>query len=190
MTLDTATAQAQVLDAADELFYERGVQVVGMDAIRAASGVSLKRVYQLFPAKDRLVEAYLERRGRQWLSMMSEAVAPHDDPRERILAVFDALHGWFLERNYRGCSFINSFGELGAVSPRVAELAHDHKAGFRQFLLELATTAGAPDPGRLADHLNLLAEGAITTAAISGSAEPALRGREGAELLLDAALPR
>ncbi len=44
MTIDTATAQQQVLDAADALFYERGVQAVGMDAIRSASGVSLKRL--------------------------------------------------------------------------------------------------------------------------------------------------
>lgn len=189
MKLDTATAQARVLDAADALFYERGVQAVGMDAIRAASGVSLKRLYQLFPAKDRLVEAYLERRDLQWRKMLSEAVDAHDEPREKILAVFDGLHGWFLQRGYRGCSFVNSFGELGGISPRVAELAHDHQAGFHRYLTDLATTAGASDPGRLADHLILLSEGAITTSAISGSPDPAHRAKEVAELLLDAALP-
>ena len=38
MTIDTAAAQQQVLEAADALFYERGVQAVGMDAIRTAWG--------------------------------------------------------------------------------------------------------------------------------------------------------
>jgi len=189
MALDTATAQQQVLDAADALFYERGVQAVGMDAIRSASGVSLKRLYQLFPSKDRLIEAYLDRRDALWKSMLAEHVDAASDPRARILAVFDFLHDWFLQRDYRGCAFINSFGELGAVSPRVAQLALEHKEGFRQALGGLATAAGASDPDQLADHLILLSEGAITRSAISGSPDPAVRAREAAVLLLDASLP-
>ena len=76
--------------------------------------------------------------------------------------MFDFLDDWFRQRDYRGCAFINSFGELGTVSPRVAELALEHKEGFRQALTQLSTAAGAPDPERLADHLILLSEGAIT----------------------------
>ncbi|WP_432948593.1 TetR/AcrR family transcriptional regulator [Kribbella sp. CA-253562] len=189
MAIDTATAQRQVLDAADALFYERGVQSVGMDAIRTASGVSLKRLYQLFPSKDALIEAYLHQRDQQWKDMLAEHVDAATDPRERILAVFEFLHTWFTQRDFRGCAFINSFGELGAVSPRVAELAQEHKAGFRQALTELAEAAGAPDPQQLADHLILLSEGAITTSAISGSAEPARHAREAAVLLMQASLP-
>ena len=51
--MDPQTAKARVLDAAEELFYGRGVQDVGMDEIRSASGVSLKRLYRLFPAKTK-----------------------------------------------------------------------------------------------------------------------------------------
>ncbi|MEU8226053.1 TetR/AcrR family transcriptional regulator [Kribbella sp. NPDC048915] len=186
MVLDTADAQQKVLDAADALFYERGVQSVGMDAIRAASGVSLKRLYQLFPSKDALIEAYLHRRDELWQSMLAEHVDAQTDPRERILAVFDFLYAWSSQRDYRGCAFINTFGELGAVSPQVAELASKHKEGFRQALTRLAHEAGAADPERLADHLILLSEGAITRSAISGSADPAVRAREAATMILDA----
>ncbi|MEV6286663.1 TetR/AcrR family transcriptional regulator [Kribbella sp. NPDC051770] len=189
MAIDTATAQRQVLDAADALFYERGVQSVGMDAIRTASGVSLKRLYQLFPSKDALIEAYLHQRDQQWKTMLAEHVDAATEPREKILAVFDFLHSWFTQKDFRGCAFINSFGELGAVSPKVAELAQEHKAGFRQALADLAAAAGAADPQQLADHLILLSEGAITTSAISGSAAPATRAREAAELLMQLALP-
>ncbi|MFF0345353.1 TetR/AcrR family transcriptional regulator [Kribbella sp. NPDC004875] len=188
MALDTMTAQQQVLDAADALFYERGVQAVGMDAIRAASGVSLKRLYQLFTSKDELIEAYLDRREILWQTMLGDHVDAQTDPRRRILAVFDFLYSWSSQRDYRGCAFINAFGELGAVSPRVAEMASRHKEGFRQVLSRLAREAGAEDPDRLADHLILLSEGAITRAAISGSADPALRAREAATLILDASL--
>ncbi|NIK60897.1 TetR/AcrR family transcriptional regulator [Kribbella shirazensis] len=187
-TVDTETAQRLVLDAADALFYERGVQSVGMDAIRAASGVSLKRLYQLFPSKDKLIEAYLDRRDALWKSMLAEHVEAATDPRARILAVFDFLYDWFQQRDYRGCAFINSFGELGSVSPRVAELALEHKEGFRLALVELAAEAGAGDPEQLADHLILLSEGAITRSAISGSSAPAVRAREAATMILDASL--
>ncbi|MEV6417655.1 TetR/AcrR family transcriptional regulator [Kribbella sp. NPDC051718] len=189
MTIDTATAQQQVLDAADALFYERGVQAVGMDAIRTASGVSLKRLYQLFPSKDHLIEAYLHKRDLQWKSMLAEHVDAETDPRERILAVFDFLDDWFQEKSFRGCAFINSFGELGTVSPAVAELARKHKAGFRDALAELSEAAGAKDPQRLADYLILLSEGAITTSVFTESAAPATRAREAAELLMAANLP-
>ncbi|WP_432074630.1 hypothetical protein [Streptomyces wuyuanensis] len=33
-----------------------------MDAVRSASGVTLRRLYQAFPSKGALVEAYLLRR--------------------------------------------------------------------------------------------------------------------------------
>lgn len=187
-TVGTETARRQVLDAADALFYERGVQAVGMDAIRAASGVSLKRLYQLFPSKEKLIEAYLDHRDALWKSMLAEHVEAATEPRARILAVFDFLYDWFQQRDYRGCAFINSFGELGSVSPRVAELALEHKEGFRRALAELAAEAGADDPEALADHLILLSEGAITRSAISGSAAPAVRAREAATMILDASL--
>ncbi|MDT7748244.1 MAG: hypothetical protein QOD96_1906, partial [Pseudonocardiales bacterium] len=38
--MDRETAQLQLLDAAEDLFYGRGIQSVGMDEIRAASGIS------------------------------------------------------------------------------------------------------------------------------------------------------
>ncbi len=180
--LDRDTAQEQVLSAAEELFYSQGIQAVGMDAVRNASGVSLKRLYQLFPSKDTLVLHFLQRRDRQWRRALARYVEGHDAPDERILAVFDWLHQWFAEPGYRGCAFINSFGELGAVSAEVAEQARGHKKAFRDYLATLVAAAGRP--AELTDHLALLAEGAITTAAITGTPEPAHQALEAARLLM------
>jgi len=99
----------------------------------------------------------------------------------RVLAVFDWLHTWFSEPDFRGCAWVNCFGELG--SPAVTRLARDHKAGFRRDLRVLVRAAGRP--ASLADHLLLLAEGAITTAAISGSPLPARQAKTAARLLLN-----
>jgi AcrR family transcriptional regulator len=183
--MDRETAEAHALDAAEELFYSRGIQAVGMDDIRNASGVSLKRLYQLFPAKEQLVTAFLQRRDLRWRQRLADHVDTYGTPDERVLAVFDWLYGWFGEPGYRGCAWINSFGELGATSIAVAEQARNHKAAFKAYLDGLVDDAGLPSS--FADHLLLLAEGAMVTAAITGSPQPAHHAKAAVQLLLNSA---
>ncbi|MDO0938696.1 TetR/AcrR family transcriptional regulator [Streptomyces sp. DG2A-72] len=180
--MDSAVAREQALDAAEELFYGRGIQSVGMDDIRGASGVSLKRLYQLFPAKEQLVEAYLERRDVRWRRLLAEFVTGHEDPEQRILAVFDWLERWFGEPGFRGCAWINSYGELGATSTRVAERVRAHKEAFQDYVGGLVADAGRDSA--FASAVYLLAEGAMVTAGITGSTAPAAQAREAVRLLL------
>jgi AcrR family transcriptional regulator len=184
--LDDDTARSRVLDAADRLFYERGIQAVGMDALRAESGVSLKRLYRLFPSKESIVAQVLLRRHDSWNAWVRDATQAADTPRDRLLAIYDMLAGWFDHKDFRGCFFINSFGELGGVSQRVAEIVREHKAQFQATVAELVAEAGAPP--ELAPRLAILAEGAQTTAAIAGTADAAAQAREAAEILIDDAL--
>ncbi|MEU1406563.1 TetR/AcrR family transcriptional regulator [Streptomyces sp. NPDC005728] len=183
--MDSEVAREQALDAAEGLFYARGIQSVGMDALRGASGVSLKRLYQLFPAKEQLVEAYLARRDARWRGRLAEHVAGQPDPQERIPAVFDWLEEWFGEDGFRGCAWINAYGELGATSDRVAEQVRTHKEAFRSYLATLVADAGLP--AALTGPLFLLAEGAMVTAGVTGSAQPAAEARAAARVLVSAA---
>ncbi|MEU1818568.1 TetR/AcrR family transcriptional regulator [Streptomyces roseifaciens] len=184
--MDIAEADGRLLDAAESLFYEHGVQAVGMDRIRAASGVSLKRLYQRFPSKEVLVEAYLRRRDERWRGALAAYVATCPVA-ARPLAVFDWLEEWFGEPDFRGCAFINAYGELGTGSPAVAEAVRDHKAEVLRYLTGLVRAAGVPEPGPVAGQLAVLADGAITTAAVTGTPGAARRAREAAAVLLEAA---
>ncbi|MFC5145993.1 TetR/AcrR family transcriptional regulator [Streptomyces aureoversilis] len=185
--MDIAEADGRLLDAAESLFYEHGVQAVGMDRIRAASGVSLKRLYQRFPSKEVLVEAYLRRRDERWRGALAAYVAACPSVAARPLAVFDWLEEWFGEPDFRGCAFINAYGELGTGSPAVAEAVRDHKAEVLRYLTGLVRDAGVPEPGPVAEQLAVLTDGAITTAAVTGAPGAARRGREAAAVLLEAA---
>ncbi|MCS0636776.1 TetR/AcrR family transcriptional regulator [Streptomyces sp. LP05-1] len=180
---DETAIRTQVLDAAEELFYGRGIQAVGMDAVRSASGVTLRRLYQLFPSKGELVEAYLLRRDRRWREELAAAVdRAGGSAADRVLAVFDWLDRWFAAPDFRGCAFVNAFGELGGTAPEVAAAARHHKDALRGYLAGLTVEAGAT--AATGDHIALLAEGAITLAAVSGAPSPARSAREAARLLL------
>ncbi|WP_144764220.1 TetR/AcrR family transcriptional regulator [Curtobacterium sp. 9128] len=184
-----ADTKAHIVDVADDLFYSRGIQSVGMDEIRTSAGVSLKKLYAAFPGKDHLVAAVLAGRHDVWERGIEQAVDAAGSPRDKLLAMYDFLESWFGDATFRGCGFINAFGELGATSPAVAEIARAHKESFQRYVAAL-TASAVSDPttaDELAAQLALLAEGAQTTAAIAGDTAPARHARRAAATLIDAA---
>ena len=185
-TLTDEEARDRALDAATRLYYARGVGAVGMDALNAESGIGLKRLYQLFPSKEAIVEQVLNGMHDSWVADIRAAAASAPDPRGRLLAVYDYLGRWFCDDDYRGCVFINTFGELGATSPRIASLVRDHKRDFQRYVSELAVEAGATEA--LGQQLAILAEGAQTTSAIAGTPDAAGYAHDAAVTLIDAAL--
>jgi len=181
------TVREQILAAADELYYRKGYAAVGMDELRAAAGVSLRRLYALFPSKTDIVTAVLARKHAEWESGLTGAVADAGvDPRDRLLAVYGYLEDWFCADDFRGCAFINAFGELGGTNPEVAQIVRDHKASFQEYMAGLVVDAGAP--ASLAAQLSILAEGAQSTAAIAADPQVAVQARNAAEVLIDAAV--
>lgn len=182
---DTA-ARAVVVAAVAPLFYARGFTAVGMDEVRTVTGVSLKRLYRLFPSKEDIIEQVLKSWRDSWEANLRAQVESTQVPRERLLAVFDFLASWFTSEGFRGCAFINSFGELGGMSGRISEIVRGQKKEFQDYLGRVAAGVGAPET--LAPQLAILAEGALTTAAIAGSPEPAGQARAAAGTLIDAAL--
>ncbi|MFI5669265.1 TetR/AcrR family transcriptional regulator [Streptomyces sp. NPDC051704] len=175
--MDDDEARTRLLDAAEALFYAEGVQAVGMDRIRTESGVPLKRLYKVFPAKEALVTAYLERRDARWTAGLRGAVAGAADP---VGAVFEWLAAWFSEPDFRGCAFLNAYGELGTGPAAVLDVVRRHKAELRELLAE----AAGPGRGELADQLLILVEGATVVAALAPGPDPARRAGEAAAVLL------
>ncbi|MET9957672.1 TetR/AcrR family transcriptional regulator [Streptomyces sp. NPDC006326] len=179
--MDDEEGRTRLLDAAEALFYTEGIQAVGMDRIRTASGVPLKRLYKVFPAKESLVAAYLDRRDRRWMNSLREAVKA--DAADPVGAVFHWLARWFTEPDFRGCAFLNAYGELGTGPAGVLDVVRRHKAELRALLADLA----GPDRPDLADQLLILVEGATAVAALTPGPEPAHRARAAASVLAAAA---
>lgn len=173
--------RAALLDAAEVLFYERGVQGVGMDAIRSAAGMPLKRIYGMFSTKEDLVVAVLRRRDRRWRANLTAYVERYEDPCERVLSVFDWLECWFADPDFRGCAWINVYGELGFASSAIRDEVRAHKRAFHEQIASwVAAAAKVP-----AEPVSLLAEGAIVTAAITGDTTAARPARAAAKALIN-----
>jgi AcrR family transcriptional regulator len=180
-------ARERLLVAAGQLFYTRGIHAVGMDDIREAAGLPLKRIYQYFPSKDQLAEAYLARRDEHWLAALALRVDRSRDPRQRVLAVFAFLGEWFATPDFCGCAFINVFGELGSSSAPAVQITRRHKQRLRRYLAGLAADAGAARPPALAAQLLMLMDGAIVSAATGTNPRAAADARAAAGTLLAAA---
>ena len=180
-------ALERILSAAEKLYYSKGYAAVGMDELRAAAGVSLRRLYSVFPSKGDIVVAVLNRKHDEWEAGLSQRVDEAGTiPKDKMLAVYDFLQDWFCTGSFRGCAFINAFGELGGTHPEVAQLVREHKESFQVYMASLVRELGAPDP--LGAQLSILAEGAQSTAAISKDPAVATQAKAAAAVLIDAAL--
>lgn len=185
--LESAAAQ-RVLEAASELFYERGIWATGVDAIVEHSGVTKMTLYKHFGSKDELVAAYLRRRDELWRGWLTEAVRERaETPKEELLAVFDALGSW-LEgevEGFRGCAFVNAASEIAEPDHPARTVALEEKRWMREYLEELSADAGAKDPEALSEQLMLLFEGATVSTTLKSTRAPALGARNAAEKLIE-----
>lgn len=181
-------AAQRVLEAASELFYERGIWATGVDTIVEHSGVTKMTLYKHFGSKDELVAAYLRRRDELWRGWLKEAVEERaGSPRERLLAVFDALGSW-LEgevEGFRGCAFINAATEISDPGHPARAVALEQKRWMREYLEELASGVGASDPEGLAEQLLILFEGATVVTTLKASRGPTRGARAAAQTLID-----
>ena len=182
-----ASARERLLAAANELFYAEGVQTVGIDRIIERAGVAKASLYNLFGSKEELVAAYLASRHDATTSRLTAAIDQVDDPRQKILAVFDAQAQQYEQPDFNGCAFIAASTEAPAGG-LVEHAADQFRAWIRAMFTDLAEQAGAPDPVTLGRQLHLIYDGAGLAGRMDHH-DPGIApsARAAVEALLDAA---
>jgi len=184
---DRRSARERLLETATRLFYAEGVHTVGIDRIIDEAGVAKASLYKTFGSKDALIQAYLENRHESIARRISDAVARAEDPRAKILAIFESQGERFAEPDYRGCPFVAASAESSPGGP-IDTAASAYRTWLRALLVELATAAGAPDALTLARRLQLVYDGANLSARLDGDPAIAADARAAAATLLDTAL--
>ena len=180
------SARERLLAAADELFYENGVNLVGIDRVIEHAGVAKASLYDTFGSKEELIRCYLQGRAERRQARVRERMAQFQAPRDKILSVFDSLAETVARPNYHGCAFQRVGAEAGAGSS-VKRTCDDSRAWLRDQFIELAREAGAQDPVALGGQLALLYDGAAVTAYLDRDPGAPQAARRVAETLLSTA---
>ncbi len=183
------TKRDELVRKALAAFYRTGFQATGMDRLAVETGVSKTSMYKHFRTKEELILAALRLRDEQfrnWLARRLEALA--DTKRGRLLALFDVLGEWFRQADFRGCMFIKASAEYQEPDHPIHAQSAEHKRLLFVHVRKLAEAAGAPDPEALARALMLLKEGAIVTAHLGYTNDPAGDAKATARVLIAVAL--
>lgn len=166
-----------MLDTAARLFYARGVHEVGMDELIRAAGLAKATVYRLYPSKDDLVAAYLERLAASNLGAIDAELTGHDgDPAAALLAVLDAIERDLNRPGFRGCPFNNASIEYDDPGHPARMQARAYREALRARLEGLAIRLDPDGGAALGAQLAVLVDGAYTNAAHLGAAGPAADG--------------
>jgi AcrR family transcriptional regulator len=166
----------RLLDTASTLFYQQGIQAIGVDTIVEQSGVGKATLYRHFPTKDDLIAAYLEQEDRLWWAWFEEVVTPYEGkPKEQLLAFFEACTRRLTEPGFRGCAFLNALAEIPEADHPAHRNAVGHERALRERFADLSRQAGARDPEQLADQLLLISNGALASAPLFGETSPAVQ---------------
>jgi AcrR family transcriptional regulator len=188
-TLERLSARERLLAAASELFYEEGVHTVGVDRIVERAGVAKATLYTIFGNKDGLVRAYLTARHDCTRERMTrELSARFQNPRERLLGVFEVQGLSFAEPGFRGCAFVGANAE-SSPGTSVEEVTGDYRNWVHSLFVDLAKEAGTADPEGLARQLVLLYDGAGISAWMDHDPSVASSARKIAAAIVDSAIP-
>jgi AcrR family transcriptional regulator len=163
------TPRERLLAAADRLFYEEGVCTVGVDRILQEADVARASLYSTYGSKDQLIRAYLQRRSDDWQAQVAEALTRWDNPRDRILGLFELLTESSAAPGYNGCPFINASAEAVATDA-VRDVRDQHRAKVRELFARLGREAGAQNPEALSQQLMILYDGSAVVAQLDRTA--------------------
>ena len=181
-------ARERLLAAADELFYEEGVNLVGIDRIIERAGVAKASLYDCFGSKEELIRSYLQQRHEARQVRLRERLARCATPGEKILAVFDSMTESAAKPDFRGCAFARASAEARPGSS-VKSMCDESRAWNLALFADLAKQAGAAAPDQLAQQLRLLYDGALVSAHVDTNSTAVPAARAMAQMLLDQALP-
>ena len=181
--------RSRLLEAADRLFYDEGVHVVGIDRLLDESGVAKASLYAHFGNKDGLVRAYLEEHFEARREHVAQVLSRYSTPRDRLLGLFSDVQDALANPMFQGCRFVNASAEA-RPDESVGAVTDEYRTWLRTLFTDLARAAKAKNPRRLARQLVLLYDGAAVAARLDddrgGAADAA---RSAATALVDASTP-
>jgi AcrR family transcriptional regulator len=176
-----AERERQMLDAATEIFAERGYHDASMDEIAAAVGVTKPMLYSYFGSKEGLFAACTRNAAAGLREELRAVVGPDHPPDQLfyagILAVFE-----FVERNRQPWLVLHPEGGMapGSFGAEAARASSEMAGLLEELFRQVGSARGMAD--ELLENSGTMAR-AMTAATVSVATEWARDPREPKELM-------
>jgi AcrR family transcriptional regulator len=163
--MDDKKTRDQIIEAADQLFYQQGYEHTSFSDIAAAVQISRGNFYHHFKSKDDILNAVIKLRLANTEKMLDRWEAEGKRPIDRIQSFVQMLIANKAAIKLYGCP-------VGTLCTELAKLHHDSQADanllltlFRTWLRRQFTLLGrAADADQLAMHLLARSQGVATLA--------------------------
>jgi AcrR family transcriptional regulator len=162
----------RIFACAQDLFHQRGIRGVGVEAIAEAAGTSKMALYRHFDSKDELIVEYLNYKGKKSDEIWAEIEAENPEDAVAQLYGFIDKAARFIAEDERGCDLANAAIELTEDGHPGLRVIEEFKMRQRDRLTRVCKAAGASQPDLLADTLFLLIEGARVSRRSVGTKGP------------------
>jgi AcrR family transcriptional regulator len=179
-------ARERLLETASRLFYEEGINSVGVDRLTREAQVTRATFYRHFPGKDDLVVAYLRTTDAAVRAHVELLRARAGSPRELLLAFAGDVGDLLCRPGFRGCPFINAAAEFADTADPVRAAIEEHRVWMSAFMLDTLRDAGHPAPEAGARQLMMLRDGAMVAGYLADGDDARGTLVEGVERLLPA----
>ena len=173
---DRPAPRDRLLASATHLFATEGIRVIGIDRILREADVAKASLYSLFGSKDNLVIAYLERLDGMYRDSYQTLTAGHQDPLDKLIALFDTAAQWQQEHNFRGSYFTIAAGEYPKPETdsehKIVAQVMVHRDWLVGTVEKLLLEKNGYPGGELAEQIIVLYDGAITGSQLTKDVAP------------------
>lgn len=179
------SVKEKILQTARRLFCQVGFHATGITRILDESGVSRRSLYTHYGSKENLLKAVFQEEANIWFRWFNYDLPQMEcSPSERTLMLFDLMQDWFDSEDFFGCVFINAVAEHEKSNGWIQEVASNYRDEISAKFQEMVAESGVKDPETVTEKLNLLIDGAIVGAMITGNGEIAQIGKLAARDIL------
>ncbi|MEJ1240590.1 TetR/AcrR family transcriptional regulator [Chryseolinea sp. T2] len=159
----------KILDTAERLFYAQGYSNTGINQVIEEADIAKASLYKHFETKEDILLAYVQRTHELWFTRLQATVSKVEDPKEKLLAIFDHHIERQKVRGFGGCPFIKANDEAGTSDPRVLAEIQQAKLHSKKFIRALVVKSGHKkvlSDQELTEMIFVALEGAIALASV------------------------
>lgn len=132
----------QLIDAAETILDEQGVEGLTAGAVATRAGIARNSIYRYFDSIDDLLELIVTREFPAWVQTVEAAVAAQSTPRQQVAAYVRAN----LEQAARGTHRWRAALSRGSLSPAARQRVGDMHTALHDALAPAVHELGSPQP--------------------------------------------